>query len=147
MPFFRPAAQRGVVFDGRIATRCHRQSQVSSCKRRRKIKGSVDHFHEGSVVGKDQALALCHVELLTRFLTRLQTCSVMIVRGEAVERDQPPCNVVCALMREEISDEVPTASRNNAAPVLGVLFETVALEWVDLIADNAGDLHWCWLTS
>ena len=108
---------------------------------------TIPQLNEVSFLAKNQALALCHVEILKRLPIRLQTCSVMIVRGEAVERDQPPCNVVCALMREEISDEVPTASRNNAAPVLGVLFETVALEWVDLIADDAGDLHWCWLTS
>jgi hypothetical protein len=33
------------------------------------------------------------------------------------------------------------ASWNDAAPILGILLETVPLERIDLVADNTGDRH------
>ena len=44
-------------------------------------------------------------------------------------------------MRQKIPDKVPAASRNNAAPILGILLERVPLERINLIADKAGNLH------
>src|SRR5882762_1926277 len=46
-------------------------------------------------------------------------------------------------MRKKISDKVATASRNDAAPILGVCLELVSLERIDLIADDASDGHEC----
>jgi len=60
---------------------------------------------------------------------------------EAVEGDQSPRNVVGSFMGKEIADEMSSTSRNNAAPVLGVLLEVVTLEGVDLITNEAGDRH------
>src|SRR5439155_81947 len=34
------------------------------------------------------------------------------------------------------------ASRNDAAPILGVLLERISLEWIDLVAYEAHDRHW-----
>jgi hypothetical protein len=46
-----------------------------------------------------------------------------------------------ALVRQEVADKFATASRNDAAPGFGVAFEGVALEGVNLVADEAGDGH------
>jgi hypothetical protein len=45
-------------------------------------------------------------------------------------------------MRKKISDKVAAASRNNAAPILSVLFEPFLLERIDLVANKAGYRHW-----
>jgi hypothetical protein len=42
-------------------------------------------------------------------------------------------------MGKKISQEMPTASWNDAAPILSVLLELVSLEWIDLVADQAGN--------
>jgi hypothetical protein len=44
-------------------------------------------------------------------------------------------------MRKEIAYEMASASRNDAAPSLGLLLEAVPLERIDLVTDNAGDGH------
>jgi DNA-binding transcriptional ArsR family regulator len=44
-------------------------------------------------------------------------------------------------VRKKISDEMASASRNDATPVLGVLFESVSLERIDLVADDASYFH------
>jgi hypothetical protein len=45
-------------------------------------------------------------------------------------------------MRQKIADQVASASGNDPAPILGILFEGIALEGVDLVADDAHDCHW-----
>jgi hypothetical protein len=37
---------------------------------------------------------------------------------------------------------MPAAAGNDAAPILGILFELVSLEGVNLVADDAHDFHW-----
>ena len=46
-------------------------------------------------------------------------------------------------MRKKITKQVATASRNDAAPILRVFFELVSLEWVNLVANEAGNFHYC----
>jgi len=45
-------------------------------------------------------------------------------------------------MRQKIADEVASASRNDPAPILGILFEGISLKRIDLVADDAHDCHW-----
>jgi hypothetical protein len=45
-------------------------------------------------------------------------------------------------MRQKIADQVASASRNDAAPILGIFFECIPLEGIDLVADDAHDCHW-----
>jgi hypothetical protein len=39
-------------------------------------------------------------------------------------------------MRKRISHQVSATSRDDVAPILGVLLEAVSLEWIDLVADD-----------
>src|SRR5215813_1842057 len=102
---------------------------------------SINYFHEGSLFAEDKALGLRHVEILTRFRGRLQARAIGLISGETIECDQTPGHIIRAFIREKIPDKVPTTSRNNAAPILGVFLERVSLEWINLIADKASYLH------
>src|SRR5579872_3021544 len=108
---------------------------------RRKSKRSIDCLHEISFFMEDKPLALCHSEILARFIIRMQACPIGFVSGKVSECDQATRNIIRAFMRKEISDEVASASRNDAAPVFCVLFERVSLERIDLVTDDAGDCH------
>jgi len=44
-------------------------------------------------------------------------------------------------MGKKIPDEMTSASRNDAAPILGVLLERLSLKRIDLIADETGYFH------
>jgi len=44
--------------------------------------------------------------------------------------------------KEENTDKVAAASRNDATQILGVLLESVSLERIDLVADDAGEQSW-----
>src|SRR5262249_11058149 len=60
--------------------------------------------------------------------------------GQALMQDHPPRHVVRAFVRQEVSQKLGTAPRDDAAPGFGVLCECVPLEGIDLVADDAGDL-------
>src|ERR1019366_1043771 len=70
-----------------------------------------------------------------------QARPIGLVRGEAVERDQSPGDVVGSLMWQEVANEVAAAARDDAPPVRCVLFEVFQLERIDLVADEAGNRH------
>src|SRR6516165_12437379 len=54
-------------------------------------------------------------------------------------QDHPPSHVVCSLIRQEVAQKLGAASRNDAPPGLRVLCEGLALEGINLVADDAGD--------
>src|SRR5713101_3713181 len=95
-----------------------------SLQGRGKAEGSFDYFHKSPLLAEDQALALRHGEVRARVWIGLQACPVTFVR-------------------KKISHQVSAASRNDAAPVLGILLEGVPLKGIDLVADKASDLHQC----
>jgi hypothetical protein len=51
------------------------------------------------------------------------------------------------LRKEKIPDKVSAASGDDAAPILSVLLEPVSLKWIDPIAYDARDSHWCPLSG
>src|SRR5580658_2088066 len=112
-------------------------SLSSSRQLRGKSKSSIHHFQEASFFAKNQALGLRHEEILTPFRISLQSRPVALVRGQAVECNQPPGDVVGSFVRKKIADQVPAAVWNDTAPVLGVGLESVPLERIDLISDEA----------
>ena len=67
--------------------------------------------------------------------------AVALVGGEAVKADQAPGDVVAAFVRQKVAEQLAAAAGNDAAPGLGVAAEGLALEGVDLVADEAGDGH------
>ena len=79
---------------------------------------------------------LGEAEIGGAFRVGLQPRAIGLVGGQAVERDQPPGDVVGALVRQEVADEVAAAARDDATPVAGVFGERVALERIDLVADE-----------
>ena len=58
---------------------------------------------------------------------------------EAVERNQPPRNIVGAFMRQEIAEQMSATARNSAPPALRVGAKGFALKWIDLVADETGN--------
>src|ERR1035441_5503329 len=111
------------------------------CKLRGNLKRSLHYFDEVSLFAENETLGLCHEKVFTRFRIRLQTRFVALIRCQAVECNQTPGNIVRAFVRQEISDQVSTASRNDSAPIFGVLLECVSLERIDLVADEARNHH------
>jgi DNA-binding transcriptional ArsR family regulator len=86
---------------------------------------------------------LCHGEIIARFGIGLQPGAIGLIRRQTIESDQTPGDVVRAFVGQEISDKMAATARNDVAPVFRVLFESVALEGVDFISDDARDGHEC----
>ena len=107
----------------------------------RNAERAIDDFDEVSFFAEDESLRLCHGEIRARLWIRFETRPVGFIGRQAVKRDQPPRDVVCAFVREKVPDQVAAATRNDAAPVPGVLLEGVSLKRINLVADDAGDCH------
>ena len=103
---------------------------------------SFNDFKEGPFFAKNEAFGLGHGEILPAFRIRPQPRPVCLVGSQIVERNQSPRHIIGAFMREEVSDEVATAARNDSAPAFGVFFESVTLKGIDLITNEAGK-HRC----
>src|SRR5262245_25383953 len=88
---------------------------------------AIDHLHERSLLAENQALRFRHPEILAPFRVRADRHSITLVGSQVVEGDEGPSNVVRAFVRQKVTDQVTAASRNDAAPVLRVLPERLAL--------------------
>src|SRR6185436_13535183 len=100
-------------------------------------EGPFNYLHKISLFTKNDTFALRQREVREGFSVRTQTGAVNFIRGKAVESDQSPRDIVCTFMRQEVTDEMPTATRNDAPPILRVRLELIALERIDLIANDA----------
>src|SRR5512138_4037779 len=98
---------------------------------RRNAERSVDHLQERPLLAQDEPLRLGHREVGAALGIFPESTAILFIRRETVERDQSPPHVVRALVRQEVADEMAAAPGDDAAPVLGVLLERVALERVD----------------
>src|SRR5439155_11224430 len=65
-----------------------------------------------------------------------------LIRGETIECNQCPPDVVGSFVGKEVANQISAASSNNATPVLGILSECISLERIDLVANDA-DNHCC----
>jgi len=104
---------------------------------------SIYNFDEISLFAKNEPFCLRCREVFAPFRIRLQPRSIGLIRSQAVERDQPPCHIIRSFIRQKIAYKMSSASRNNPAPIFGVLLERTSLEWVDLVAYDAHDRHEC----
>src|SRR5262249_37982383 len=68
-----------------------------------------------------------------------QLRTIVFVGRQIFEGDQREGDVVGALMRHEIADQIAAAARDDFQPALGILLELGALERIDLVADEYGD--------
>src|ERR1044071_690311 len=81
-------------------------------------EGSFNYLHKISLFTKNDTFALRQREVRKGLGIRTQTRAVSFICGKAIERDQSPGNVVGAFMRQEVADEMPAATRNDAPPIL-----------------------------
>ncbi len=132
IPIFFMQFQLASRRESRRASECRGQS-----------KSPIYDFHEASFLAEDKVSGLCHGEVFTRLRVFFQARPVDLIGGQAIERNQTPGNVVCAFVRQKVPDKVAAASRNDAAPIRSIFLECVPLEGIDLVADEAGDCHWC----
>src|SRR5262249_39378433 len=103
--------------------------------------GSGHGPQEGALLAQDEALLLCKAEIGGAFTIGLEPRVVGLVGGEAVERNQRIADVVGALMRHPIAEEISAALGNDGEPPPGVFFEGVALKRIELVADEDRDGH------
>ena len=108
---------------------------------RRNVARAVDDLDEGPLFAKDQPFGLRHREVPARAGMGLQARAIRFVRRERLEGDEPPRHVVGAFVRQEVTDQVSAAFRNDARPVARLRRERLALERVDLVADETRHLH------
>src|SRR5262249_41514051 len=103
--------------------------------------GSGHGPEKGTFLAQDEASLLRKAEVGSAFTIGLEPRAVGFVGGEAVERNQPIADVVGALMRHPIAEEISAALGNDGEPSPGVFFEGVALKRIELVADEDRDAH------
>src|SRR5262245_13815691 len=101
------------------------------------VERAIDDLHEVPLLTKDKAFRLGHREVVAALGVRAELRAIGLVRGEALEGDEPPRDVVRSFVRQKVSDEVAAAARDDASPVLGVRPERVPLERIDFVANHA----------
>src|SRR5215472_4632721 len=104
---------------------------------------SIHHLHEVSFFVENEPLALRHGEVLPPFGIRLYAGSVRFISGQALKCYQTPADIIGPFVGKKVSHEVAAAPRNDAAPILRIFLERVALKRIDLVADDADDRHLC----
>src|SRR6185369_11816938 len=102
-------------------------------------EGSFNYLHKISLFTKNHTFALRQREVRKSLSIRTQARAIRFICGKAIERDQPPGDVVCAFMRQEVTDEMPAATRDDAPPILCVRLELITLERIDLITNDASN--------
>src|SRR5262245_24194301 len=101
--------------------------------------GALHPAQEGPLLAQDETPGLRHSEVGLRRIVRAEPRAVGLVRGQALERDHGPGDVVRALVRQEVAEQAAAQARDGAPPVGRVLAEPLALKRIELITDEAGD--------
>src|SRR6185503_11423800 len=86
-------------------------------------EGPFNYLHKISLFTENDTFALRQREVRKGLSIRTQARAVSFISGEAIERDQSPGDVVCAFMRQEVTDKMPAATRDDAPPILCVRLE------------------------
>src|SRR5262249_26060587 len=89
---------------------------------------------------QDEPPFLRHPEILLSLGIRPQSRAILLVRREALERNQSPTDVVRPLIGQEVTHQVPAASRNDPPPILGILLKCIPLERINLVPIHTGNL-------
>src|SRR6188472_1119333 len=69
-----------------------------------RANGPLDGFNEVAFFAKNQALCRRHREVFAAFGVGFQPRPVRLIRGQAVEADQRPGNVIGALVRQKVAE-------------------------------------------
>src|SRR5262245_21814134 len=108
---------------------------------------SCDVAEEGPLFAQDETLALRECEILHALGVGAQPGAIALVVGETGEGNQSPADIVRALVRQEIADEMAAGAGDELAPALRVLAKSIQLRRVDFVADETGDRHGLLLQS
>src|SRR5262249_22649529 len=90
---------------------------------------------------QDEAALLGALEIGAALGIGAQAGAIGLVGGEAVERNQRHGDVVGALVRHPVAQEIAAAARDDRQPALGIGLELGALEGIELVADEHGHGH------
>src|SRR5262245_25816925 len=101
----------------------------------------VDGLGERPLFAQNEASFRREREVSRALGVFLQTDAVLVVRGETLEGDEPPSDVVSPLVRHEVSDEPAATPGNDTSPSPSVLSERLFLERVNSVTDEARDRH------
>src|SRR5439155_10193102 len=100
-----------------------------------------DLAQKGALLREDEPVLLGKIEVRHAFAVGAQPRPIAFIGSQALERDQREGDVVGALMRHPVADEIAAAFRNDGQPILRILFEHRAFERVKLVANENGDGH------
>src|SRR5258708_601656 len=106
------------------------------------LQGRVCGAEKRSFLAGDEAQRWRHAKIFSSLGIVQQAPAIRFVRGERLERNQPPRDVIGAFMRQKIADQVTAAAGNDPPPLFGIRFESGALKRVDLVANKARNSHW-----
>src|SRR3954452_19896741 len=99
----------------------------------------LDLAQECALLGKNELVLLCKIEIRHAFVVGVQPCAIHLVGREVFERDQRERDIVGALMRHPVAEQMAAAFRDDSQPAPGIGLEHRALERIDLVADEYGD--------
>jgi hypothetical protein len=80
-------------------------------------------------------------KLRSSFTVCLESRPISLIRGETIEYDQSPSDVVRAFVWQEVAEQMASALGNDGCPARGVLSERVTLKRIDFIANEASERH------
>src|SRR5262245_51388364 len=80
--------------------------------RRADAKRAVGDFEKRAFFPQNESLAFGQREVVARFWVGLEPEPVLLIGGEAVERDQPPGHIIGPLVRQEIAEQMASAPRD-----------------------------------
>src|ERR1043165_4635909 len=76
-------------------------------------EGPFNYLRKISLFTKNDTFALRAGEVREAFRGGTQTRAIGFIRGEAIESDQSPGDIVRTFMRQEVTNEMPAATRND----------------------------------
>src|SRR3954464_7859495 len=90
---------------------------------------------------EDEFVLLGEVEVRHAFRILTQPGAIGLIRSQTLEGDQRKRDIVGALVRHEIADQIAAAFRDDGEPAIRILLKLRALERIELVADEDGDGH------
>ena len=101
-----------------------------------KTDRALDVLEEAPLLAQDEAPHLRVPEIGARFGLAYQSLTVSFVCCETVECDQPPSNVIAALVWQEVADERAASARKELPPALGIVGKFRSLERIDPVPNE-----------
>lgn len=98
-----------------------------------------DAFHlaqEAALLANDKASVLSKLEIGCTLSIGLEARPISFVCRQALKRNQPIRNVVGALVRHPITDELAAAFGNDSQPIARLLLKALAFVRIKLISNE-----------